>query len=208
MSDHLSRDELRRDEVGEALETGVEYIATNWKRIVIGFGVLAVLAALVGLWLQSVREKQAEASYQLAQAVGGDSVETAALTEVEESYGGDAGRLAGLYRAAAEPERAAELWERVAGGDLDAVTVVANLNRVRAARKSGELDEALALLDQEGILPEDLRLYERASALQAAGRSEEVDEVVATLAADHAASPWTAAARQLAGESVAGTDGR
>lgn len=199
MADHLTREEMRRDEVGEALERGVDYIATNWKRILTGAALLGLAVVFGLLWMQARERAAHKASYALTQAVGQmGSAPEAAITALDEVIdgGGAAGRIARLYRATLPETDAEGLWEQVAKDQPDAVTVVARVNQLARLRQAGSYGQALELLEGEKAgLPEDLRLYQTALTLTEAGRSAEATPLIDRLISDHPASPWTAEAR-------------
>lgn len=200
MADHLTRQEMRRDEVGEALERGVEVLATNWKRILVGSALLGLAIVLGAAWLQARARAVEAASYDLAQAIEGiqDSPELAAgrLDEVIDG-GGDAARIARLYRALLPQADAEGLWQQAAGAEVDAVTVIARVNQLETLRRSQSWDRALEILQTDAGLPEDLALYQSALTLSQAGRSDEARTAVDRLADEHPNSPWTAQARTL-----------
>ena len=203
MSDNLTREQLKHDEVGEALERGVEYVATNWKKLLIGAGVVA--AAIVGFasWNQAqaaAADRDAYAVNEAVKLLSASPEEAATGLDQVIADGGDAGRIARLYRATTADADAVALWDGAASGGTDAVSVVARTNQLDALRRAGSFDPALELLDGESGLPEDLRLYQKALTLSAAGRAEETNSVVEELLVDHPGSPWIADARALRAE--------
>lgn len=198
MADHLTREEMRRDEVGEALERGVDYVATNWKRILTGAALLGLAVVFGLMWMQARARAAERASYALTQAIDElrSTQESAAgaLDQVIDE-GGAAGRIARLYRATLPEADADGLWEQ-AVDEPDAVTLVARINQLARLRQAGSYDQALELLEGENTgLPEDLRLYQTALTLTEAGRDAEATPLVEQLVSDYPASPWTAEAR-------------
>ncbi len=202
MSDHLTREELRHDEVGEALERGVQYVADNWKRILIGAGMLALVVLAVAFWMQQRQARAERGAYALHQAVSGldatdgGSVDGSSLDAVVDQYGGATGRMARLYQATLADAEQAELWQQAEGSGVDAISVVATTNRVHQLRATEQYEEALAIL-QGGSLPEDLRLYEAALTQQAAGLSEDLQSTIVELADQFPNSPLTAEVSNL-----------
>lgn len=200
MADHLTRQEMRRDEVGEALERGVEYLATNWKRILVGCALLGLAIVLGAAWVQARARAAKAASYDLAQAVAAieasPEVAAARLDEVI-ALGGDAGRIARLYRAGLPEVDSETLWQQAAGSEVDAVTVVARVNHLEALRRAQSWDQALQLLDGESGLPDDVQLYQTALTLSQAGRTGEAATTIDRLVGEYPNSPWTAEARAL-----------
>lgn len=200
MADHLTRQEMRRDEVGEALERGVEYVATNWKRILIGCALLGLAIVLGAGWMQARARAAKAASYELAQAVAdiGSAPEAAAgrLDEVI-AGGGAAARIARLYRAGLPGADSQALWQQAAATEVDAVTVVARVNQLDALRRAQSWDQALQVLDGESGLPGDLLLYQTAVTLSQAGRTQEAETTVNRLLDEYPNSPWAAEGRRL-----------
>jgi len=199
MSDHLTREELRHDEVGEALERGVQYVADNWKRIAIGAGLLAVMIIAGSFWAQQRHARADEGAYALYQAISsGEESAAASLDSVIKDYSGSTSRIARLYRATFDDVAKAEHWQKAVNGNIDLITVVATTNQVRALRASGEHDEALALLEGDSVgLPEDLKLYERALTLRAAGQEQGVKSVIDELLQQYPDSPWASEVRTI-----------
>lgn len=200
MADHLTRQEMRRDEVGEALERGVEYVATNWKRILIGCALLGLAIVLGAGWMQARARAAKAAAYELAQAVEDiGSAPEAAASRLDEviAGGGAAARIASLYRAGLPGADPQDLWQQAAGSEVDAVTVVARVNQLDALRRAKSWDEALEVLAGESGLPEDVRLYQTAVTLSQAGRTQEAETMVTRLVDEYPNSPWTAEGRRL-----------
>lgn len=149
MSDHLSREQLKRNELGEAVEASIHYAEDHLRTILIGVGALAAVA-LVGwgvfAWSAS-RRTSANDLLTRALKVAGAPVEAAARPDdpVSPSFAS----------AAARDARAKELFSQLdTQYGSTSVGRVAKLYLAETARAAGDRATARTLwqkyLDQDG----------------------------------------------------------
>lgn len=129
--------------------------------------------------------------------------------EVADEYGrSSSARIARSYVAVlvhenGDGERARDLWQQLAKGD-DILSAQAELNLLTVDRQEGRAAEAetrlLALLDSnDGILPQDVILYQLALTQELLGKSEESSESFRRLAQEHPQSVHAAEASRKIG---------
>lgn len=148
MADHLSREQLKRNELGEAVEASIHYAEDHLRTILMAVGALAAVAAIgwgIFAWTSS---RRASANELLARAlkVAGAPVESTARPDdpVSPSFASEAARDA----------RAKELFTQLDDRyGSTAVGRVAKLYLAEAARRAGDRAAARALwekyLDQD-----------------------------------------------------------
>jgi tetratricopeptide (TPR) repeat protein len=161
MADHLTRGELKRNEIGEALEAGVDFLETHVRTILIGAGAIVVLAIAVWGVVHWQRSRDARANDLLGAAL---RVATAPV-EPTGARPEDSVRPS-FPTAAARDARARELFE-----------ALVDEHGKRAAGAAARLwlaDAALAAGDRSGARrhwEESLRLGKRSAFALAAQRN-------------------------------------
>ncbi len=175
MSRRLTRKQIKRDQVGETLGSGIEYVLVHWKSI--AYALLAVAAAFgvaAGVRSHQLR-REVRAGEELAEAVkvlqAAIDPETADPADPEERTFPD---------EAAREARAMELFDRVQRefSSTDAAAI-ASVYRARLVARRGDHEEARALweefVDRQGdhMLASEVRLNLMTLARQQ-GRGEEL----------------------------------
>ncbi len=218
MSDRLTRQEMKRDEVLEGLARAVEFFRENAKAI--GVALLGLLVAVTGYaaWQGYQGGAERRANESLASAL--ESIDTAqsetseelrsSLAAVIDDHGSTkAGSVAHAYlgrAAAADGDFAAarEHWEAfLAKHSEHALAAQVERNLIALDRQEGRTEELVSRLRSQiaagsGALPGDALLWELANALEASSQNEAALEVYEQLTEEHPSSVFASRARSRA----------
>lgn len=215
MSDRLTRQEIKRDEVMEGLSRFVLFVTDNAKALVAG--VAAVLALLAGyaVWQAVDERREATANAELAAALAAvaepdaDMASAAAqLEQVVQRHGAtEAGSIAYAYLGtiAARGEdfdAAREHWQNFLRrhGD-DALAAAVERNLIALDRSQGRSEELAArlrgtLASGDSALGEDTVLYELARTLEDLGQPDGALEIYSRLLDEHPTSVFVSEAQE------------
>jgi TolA-binding protein len=212
MSQRLSRQEIKRDEVLEGLSRSIEFSRQHARTI--GLAALAALLAVVaavgvGWWLDQREQRANRALSEVLDEQAGPA-DRQRLEAVAEQYGRTAPGSVALALAAEAAASAGDLagarahWESFlekAPQSMLAVTVRLNLLELDRGEGRGEdvERELRAMLESpDPALPADLARYQLGVTLEALDRPEEARSVYDELLAGAPASPVARMARQRA----------
>jgi len=212
MSDRLTREEIKRDEVMEGISRVALFVQNHGRTVLYGVATVLVVIAAWAVWdaVATGREHKANEALALAVAQGEEDpgAATEALTAVLDEFGSTmAGSVAHAYlgTAAAEAEDLAAArshWQDFLTIHRDhalAAGVERNLISLdRAEGQSEALAERLetALTTGESALSEDSVLYELGRTLEDLGRTEGALEIYARLVEEHPGSLYAGQARE------------
>lgn len=210
MSQRLSRQEIKRDEVLEGLSKSVEFSRHHARAI--GLAALAALLLLLGVlgagWWMKQREQRANRALAEVLAADGGAADRQRLEEVAAKYGSSAPgsialALAGEAAAAAGDLDAARAhWEAfLESAPASMLTVNVRLNLLALARAQGRGEEVeselRAMLEaRDPALPPSLARYQLGLTLEALGRPDEARATYAQVLEEAPDSPAARLARE------------
>lgn len=210
MSQRLSRQEIKRDEVLEGLSKSVEFSRHHARAI--GLAALAALLVVLGVlgagWWIDQREQRANRALSEVLGAEAGAGDRQRLEEVAQKYGASAPgsialALAGEAAAAAGDLDAARAhWEALLENAPDSMlTVNVRLNLMALAREQGraeEVESALRAMLEEAspALPASLARYQLGLTLEHLGRLDEARAAYTQILEEAPDSPAARLARE------------